>query len=257
MKKWYQCIQKKIDRQENQHPRQRDESAGPQAEPDLGPDQLAGKTIVRFLPTSLETIGGLERYVKDLDEELLKRSRDLTLIYLYKTNNPEDTTNRKAAKGNGTIVSIPLYVAMSTRVKKGRTRLFIFRIMRFIINALHLREIIFTPAFDELFIRLYMKWPLFRKLCQSQINRLRQIPECQLTLTLQSITAEYQNIDLAVMHSLSIAVDNENIHEHGAQKQYSRCFDEPWNEPPSGPFVLETDAVGASLIHYEKDCQRL
>lgn len=211
MKKWYQCIQKKIDRQENQHSGRRDEAAGPQAEPDLGPDQLAGKTFVRFLHSSLETLGGLERYVTDLDEELLKRSRDLTLVYLYQTNNPEDTTNRKAAKGKGTIVSIPLYVAMSTRVKKGRTRSFILRIVRFIMNIFHINEIIFTPSFDELFIRLYMTWPLFRKLCQSQINRLRQIPESQLTLALQSIAAEYEKIDLAVMHSLDIAVDNETF----------------------------------------------
>ncbi|MGV8125150.1 MAG: glycosyltransferase [Candidatus Xenobiia bacterium LiM19] len=209
MKKWYQCIQKKINRQENQHSSRRDDPAGPHPEPDLGPDQLAGKTIVRFLPTSLETIGGLERYVKDLDEELLKRSKNLTFIYLYLTKNPDDNTVSTTVKGKSAVVSVPLNIALNTNVTQEHKRSYLFGILRFIINALHLKEIVFALMFDELFVRLFKTWPVLRELYQRSMNRIRQVPEAQLTQTVQSIIAEYQNIDLAVMHSLNIAVDNE------------------------------------------------
>ena len=211
MKKCCQYIHEIINRQESQYSRWEYETAGPQGETDAGPDQLSGKTIVRFIHVSYETIGGLQQYITDLDEELLKRNKDLTLIYLYPTTNPDDTTVRKTAIGKGTLVSVPLNIAPDTNVTQEHTRSYIFRILRFIITSLHLKEVIFNLVFDELFVRLFITWPVFQELYQRSLNRMRKIPEAQLTNAVHSITAEHNKTDVAVMHSVDIAVDNETF----------------------------------------------
>lgn len=75
MKKCFQRLNRIINRQESQYSSWEYEAAGPQEETDAGPDQLSGKTIVRFIHVSHETIGGLQQHITYLDEELLKRKK--------------------------------------------------------------------------------------------------------------------------------------------------------------------------------------
>lgn len=157
------------------------------------------------------------------------------------------------------MVSVPLNVAPNTNVTQEHTRSFIYLILRFIITSLHLKDVVFALVFDELFVRLFITWPVFRELYQRSLKRMRKIPEAQLIQAVQSIAADHK-IDVAVMHSVDIAVDDETfmnvmhansipvvLMNHGTNRSLDGVFSKPMHQELHS-FVMKKLVTGCDAV---------
>ncbi|MBM3253272.1 MAG: glycosyltransferase, partial [Candidatus Omnitrophica bacterium] len=70
---------------------------------------LAGKTILRFAHVSDENIGGVQRYLRDLNRRLLERHRGLTIILMYLTDDDKIHPTEERV-GQGTLIRVPILI---------------------------------------------------------------------------------------------------------------------------------------------------
>ena len=220
---------------------------------DLTPGVLNGVVIVRFAPSYDNTTGGVEKYIQNLNETLIKRNK-MTIIQLYISEELESITEIKIGKGR--LIKIPILSQKDSTLTRTEGSVLISKIV-LVLEKLRIRSLVQNIMLSPGVSRVVKNIPVLRTgyrlvAATSNADRTKEM--------IEKILEQYK-VDLLMLHSRG-KPDELVLTEVARKKDIPVIFQNHFSNTILNDFAIKrllskvTHVAGVSSLNVPKNLRK-